>query len=337
MTDPKIEELKQEAKRQVIPGCGTVISSCSLALKAIALAETLTAQLSAIRDAGDEEAEDLAREAGNGIGSDYFRDKKGCNEAEECLNRLKDIAISRGQQIEQLRVQLAGCLCAAEGATNDPAKQGDYGWSLPYQKTLDLHQKLRERDAEIKRLRMAVGCATTIKGDMVMRADDPLGMMQEVCQYAATLTAERDDLKDWKEDVLDQMRTTMDEECGKDEKHCTCVPLLRHQVKEMQSSVNLATGMCDEVIAERDEAVGLLKWVVKHWDFIGRVEGLAKSCAIEDWRDNARRILEIVDPGKRCERCGDKIEGHEDESGTRCRWCVTCGESNSGDSVCVVP
>jgi len=24
-----------------------------------------------------------------------------------------------------------------------------------------------------------------------------------------------------------------------------------------------------------------------------------------------------------CEACGDKLIGHEDESATRCRWCVT--------------
>jgi len=79
-------------------------------------------------------------------------------------------------------------------------------------------------------------------------------MVKDSQSQIATITAERDTLKDWKEDVLDQMKTTMDEECGKDEKHCTCVPLLRHQVKEMQSSVDLATGMCAAVIAERDEA-----------------------------------------------------------------------------------
>jgi len=25
-----------------------------------------------------------------------------------------------------------------------------------------------------------------------------------------------------------------------------------------------------------------------------------------------------------CEKCGDKLTGHEDDSATRCRWCVTC-------------
>ncbi len=43
--------------------------------------------------------------------------------------------------IEQLRVQLAGCLTAAEGFTKNPAKQGDYGWSVAYQKVLELRKR----------------------------------------------------------------------------------------------------------------------------------------------------------------------------------------------------
>ena len=49
------------------------------------------------------------------------------------------------RQVEQLQVQIAGCLTAAEGAT-DPeqvAKRGDYGWSEAYEQTLQLR---RHRD-----------------------------------------------------------------------------------------------------------------------------------------------------------------------------------------------
>lgn len=35
------------------------------------------------------------------------------------------------KEIEQLQVQLAGCSVAALGGIKNPAKQGDYGWSLP--------------------------------------------------------------------------------------------------------------------------------------------------------------------------------------------------------------
>jgi len=41
-------------------------------------------------------------------------------------------------QEEQLQVQLAGCLTAAEGGTKNPALPGDYGWSIAYEQTLQL-------------------------------------------------------------------------------------------------------------------------------------------------------------------------------------------------------
>ncbi len=66
----------------------------------------LRAQLAAIRDAGDKEIDDLAREAGNGIGSDYYQDKSGCHESEESLDRLKDIAKARGLRIKELEKEL---------------------------------------------------------------------------------------------------------------------------------------------------------------------------------------------------------------------------------------
>lgn len=44
-------------------------------------------------------------------------------------------------ELEQERVQHAGCLTAAEGWIQEPAAQGDYGWSVAYQKTLELRRK----------------------------------------------------------------------------------------------------------------------------------------------------------------------------------------------------
>ena len=53
-------------------------------------------------------------------------------------------------EAEQWRVRCAGCLTAAEGHTSDPANDGDYGWTLAYQRTLELRQAydalLQERD-----------------------------------------------------------------------------------------------------------------------------------------------------------------------------------------------
>jgi hypothetical protein len=36
---------------------------------------------------------------------------------------------------------------------------------------------------------------------------------------------------------------------------------------------------------------------------------------------------------KTCEKCEDKLTGHEDESGTLCRWCVTCTDVAEGESI----
>ena len=47
-------------------------------------------------------------------------------------------AAATNAEVDQLRVQLAGCSVAALGGIFDPAKQSDYGWSPAYQDTLNL-------------------------------------------------------------------------------------------------------------------------------------------------------------------------------------------------------
>jgi len=50
------------------------------------------------------------------------------------------------EEVEQLRVQLAGCLTAAEGY-GQQCCAGDYGWSPAYQTVIEL-RKLYEKAAE---------------------------------------------------------------------------------------------------------------------------------------------------------------------------------------------
>lgn len=47
------------------------------------------------------------------------------------------------KEFERLQVQLAGCLMAAEGGTREPvvAYKGGYGWSLAYQRVLELRRR----------------------------------------------------------------------------------------------------------------------------------------------------------------------------------------------------
>ena len=56
------------------------------------------------------------------------------------INQLELGLSATEEESEKLRVQLAGCLTAAEGGISESivAKQGDYGWSLAYQKVLVL-------------------------------------------------------------------------------------------------------------------------------------------------------------------------------------------------------
>ena len=57
-------------------------------------------------------------------------------------------------EVDQLRVQLAGVSVAALGGTSEPviAKEGDYGWSVAYQDTLDLRRKFDQAREALERI-----------------------------------------------------------------------------------------------------------------------------------------------------------------------------------------
>lgn len=59
------------------------------------------------------------------------------------------------EELEQTRVQLAGCGVAALGGTRDCliAKRGSYGWSASYQDVLDLRKKYDSQAKELHELR----------------------------------------------------------------------------------------------------------------------------------------------------------------------------------------
>lgn len=58
--------------------------------------------------------------------------------------------------LKQERVRLAGCLTAATGHSQDPAKKGDYGWSPAYQAILDLWIRMEKTESDNAALKSEV-------------------------------------------------------------------------------------------------------------------------------------------------------------------------------------
>jgi hypothetical protein len=52
--------------------------------------------------------------------------------------------------------------------------------------------------------------------------------------------------------------------------------------------------------------------------------------------DRFKRDMQLYESGMTldaptCVECGDTLTGHEDDSGTHCRWCVTCVAEGKDD------
>lgn len=68
------------------------------------------------------------------------------------LERIEQERDALRTQVEQYQVQMAGVSTAVQGHTSDPAKQGDFGWSVPYQDVLELRCKYDALAAQVERL-----------------------------------------------------------------------------------------------------------------------------------------------------------------------------------------
>lgn len=67
---------------------------------------------------------------------------------EAALNAEKAMLAAEDER-DQLRVQLAGCLVAADGHISEPAMPGDYGWSVAYQRVVELRQWVADLQSEM--------------------------------------------------------------------------------------------------------------------------------------------------------------------------------------------
>lgn len=71
------------------------------------------------------------------------RESNVCKAGDDLAHEL----IETSAELEQLRVQLAGCSVAALGGIHDPnvlATQGMYGWSVTYEDVVALRMKYEE-------------------------------------------------------------------------------------------------------------------------------------------------------------------------------------------------
>ncbi len=103
-----------------------------------------------VRDDSPEATERAARE-----GFDYICDYKLTSLPDE-LALLQSQVAHLDASCSQLQTQLAGCLTAAEGATDCPAVKGNYGWSVAYQKVLELRRELDATPARWHVIRCAL-------------------------------------------------------------------------------------------------------------------------------------------------------------------------------------
>jgi multidrug resistance efflux pump len=86
----------------------------------------------------------------------HLKESCYCAACAEALTALRSVVDERDAlkaEVERLQVQLAGCSTAALGWNEKSAKQGDYGWSAPYQDVLDLRQRCEKAEAELERVR----------------------------------------------------------------------------------------------------------------------------------------------------------------------------------------
>ena len=71
--------------------------------------------------------------------------------------------------VDKLEAQLAGCVTAALGYNDNPAKKGDYGWSPAYQDVLELRRRV---DKQAERERALVGLALKMGRQQVQVSTD---------------------------------------------------------------------------------------------------------------------------------------------------------------------
>jgi hypothetical protein len=109
--------------------------------------------------------------------------------SQETIDEYQRRLDTERERAEKAEVQLVGCLTAAEGVTAQPAQPGDYGWSLAYQRVLELWLS---RDAALTDTNTALSQLTTAE-ERAEKAEKQI-CSDDGCDWLKDAKADHDDL-----------------------------------------------------------------------------------------------------------------------------------------------
>lgn len=136
----------------------------------------------------------------------------------------------------------------------------------------------RSYDVALRQMNEAIAKAEWLRTDRVAELEREL----------AEVTAERDALKAEIEDIKNATLAAMDESCDCNERHCSCVPLLRAEVKrltkERDHSLAAMTAERDATIKLADDLAETLSDLWHHYSLTGAGYEVVES-ALAMWKE----------------------------------------------------
>ena len=99
----------------------------------------------------------------------------------------------------------------------------DKGWASLYTELAQQRQRVRDLEAERDELR--VECHT---------------LKKNIAEMSAAWHRENEELREFKQDMIETHRKIVAEQCAPDEVHCSCVPSLRGEIELLRDQVHQA-------------------------------------------------------------------------------------------------
>jgi predicted RNase H-like nuclease (RuvC/YqgF family) len=233
--------------------------------------------LRSLRDAGDEEVERLTNEILYQLRTSD-------------IAKLRDIAIARGQQLREAREKCEHKSQQVDSQVSIVSEMQSQVTTLT-EENKRLHDESEVSDSLVLTLQEEVKMLAKERDEARRINNDTLeSSVREVVK-----------LRDGVEKDIERLSLELAElrsAPGIDEVD----EILRDVNSSMFDNQERLASITRRAIASReeekqraDEVAGLLKWWVSFKDGFGQLEGMSAGSAVEEWKDNARRILEIVE------------------------------------------